>query len=138
MNSLESIDLSNFDTKNVKNMRFMFAFDSNLGNINIKNFDTHNVILMEGIFMKCEILTILDLSNFNTTKVYTMNSMFKNCTNLKELNIANFSTKSTNKYYNQTCEFCDNLKKILIIKDNKNCEDLIKSKPNYVVVEHLN
>ena len=137
MHSLKSLDLSSFDTKNVGDMRFMFAFDYNLAEINIKKFDTQNAKLMEGMFMKCERLTQLDLSSFNTGKVYTMNCMFKNCTSLEELNIANFDTRNAYKYFNKTFEFCDKLKKILVKKDNKNCEDLLNSKPNNAIVVEI-
>jgi len=47
---LTSIDLSNFDTKNVKSMESMFYGCKSLKSIDLSNFDTSSVTSMEGIF----------------------------------------------------------------------------------------
>ena len=49
--SLISVDLSNFDTKNVKNMANMFYGDKSLIDIDFSFFDTFN--LVEFSYMFC-------------------------------------------------------------------------------------
>jgi len=48
--SLTNVNLSNFNTHNVKDMRNMFGFCSSLKNINLSNFNTYNIINMNCIF----------------------------------------------------------------------------------------
>ena len=82
--SLTSIDLSHFDTHNVKNMDYLFGY-SKLSSIDVSSFDTENVENMEGLFYICSNLTSLDLRNFNTEKVTNMYRMFYQCTSLQTI-----------------------------------------------------
>jgi len=59
--SLESIDLSSFNTNNVTNMSYMFCY--------------------------CSSLKSLDLSSFNTNNVTNMSYMFDGCSSLKKGNV---------------------------------------------------
>ena len=86
------MDLSNFDTSNVKNMSCMFEKCTNLGTLDLSNFITDNVTNMSGLFRNCYNLTDLDISNFNTSNVTTMASMFLGCTKITELNLSHFDT----------------------------------------------
>ena len=51
--SLEYLDLSNFDTSKVSQMRFMFYNCSSLKELNLSNFKIKNVNDMKGIFSMC-------------------------------------------------------------------------------------
>ena len=51
--SLTYLDFSHFNTKNVKNMSFMFFACHHLEKIDLSNFNTQNVINMEHIFDCC-------------------------------------------------------------------------------------
>ena len=84
---LTNIDLSNFNTKNVTNMRWMFFDCLSLTNINLSNFNTNNVTDMAFMFDGCSSLTNIDLSNFNTNNVADMGYMFSKCSSLKIENI---------------------------------------------------
>ena len=88
--SLTKIDLSNFNTQNVQHMLGMFMGCSSLINLNLANFDTQNVQDMSGMFMGCSSLINLNLSNFNTQNVKNMTSMFEGCSSLTNLNLSNF------------------------------------------------
>ncbi len=48
--SLKSLNLSNFDTNNVKHMSFMFCDCSSLIFLNLFNFNTNNVNNMSHMF----------------------------------------------------------------------------------------
>jgi len=92
--SLTNINLSNFNTQNVTNMRSMFSECSSLTNINLSNFNTQNVIDMCWMFSECSSLTNINLSNFNTQKVKDMRNMFSGCSSLTNINLSNFNTQN--------------------------------------------
>ena len=98
------IDLSNFDTSQVTNMREMFYDMHNLTALDLSNFDTSKVTDMSSMFYRVSNLTTLDLSNFDTSQVTDMNRMFYVMHNLTALDLSNFDTsKVTNMGY----MFCD-------------------------------
>ena len=93
-NSLRHLDLSNFDTQSVVNMSGMFSRCNSLINLNLSNFITENVFNMSGMFEICESLTNLNLSNFETKNVTNMRGMFGRCKSLTNLDLSNFNTKN--------------------------------------------
>lgn len=94
MSNLTSLDLSNFETSNVTEMNSMFSDVSSLTNLDLSNFDTSNVTDMNSMFSGMSSLTSLDLSNFNTSKVTKMRNIFRNMSNLTTLNLFNFDTSN--------------------------------------------
>jgi len=92
--SLQTLDLSNFDTANVTNMASMFRNCTALATLDLSNFNTANVTTMERIFQGCTSLQLLDLSNFNTENVTTMGFVFNGCTSLQLLDLSNFNTEN--------------------------------------------
>ena len=67
--AITSLNLSNFNTSNVTDMRYMFNNCKNLVELDLSNFDTSNVIDMQGMFHGCSSLTKLDIRNFDFSKV---------------------------------------------------------------------
>ena len=105
--SLTSLDLSNFDTSNSKNMKYMFTNCPRLTFLDISNFDTSNVIDMKYMFYGCVELPSLDVSNFDTRNVTNMSCMFYDCEALSNLDINDWNTNNVtdmsymfNKCYN--------------------------------------
>ena len=95
--NLTDINISSFDTRNVKNMSFMFGGCLNLVNLDLFLFNTKNVTNMMGMFNSCISLPKLDLSSFNTENLKNMMSMFTNCIQIEELDLSSFNTsKVTN------------------------------------------
>ena len=47
------MNISNFDTKNVIDMRRMFNCCSSLNSLNLSNFDSKNVTVMSSMFNYC-------------------------------------------------------------------------------------
>ena len=92
--SLQSINLDNFNTGNVESMEYMFYNCRSLTSLNVSNFETSQVTSMEGMFAYCDSLESLDLSTFNTQSVMTFYFMFGNCVNLKYLNLSGMQTNS--------------------------------------------
>lgn len=117
--SLKSVDLSNFDTKNVVSFHHLFAHDVCLTEIKgIENWDIGNAVTLNAMFHATHIKT-LDISKWNTSKVEDMSQflqfcnqlthiiglekidtsqlkacgeMLSDCRSLKEVNLSNFNT----------------------------------------------
>ena len=89
---IRTIDLTNFNTKNVTNMSYMFYSCVSLENLDLTNIDTQNVTNMRGMFSYCQFLKELNISSFKTQNVSNMNNMYSYCQNLEKLNLSNFDT----------------------------------------------
>jgi surface protein len=74
--SLTNIDVSNFNTANVDNMRAMFYNCAELGNVDVRGFKTDNVTDMSWMFAYCKKMTEIDLNSFKTSNVTDMSYMF--------------------------------------------------------------
>ena len=100
LSNIIKIDLSNFDSSKVRNIRFMFGSCISLTSINFNNFDTSLVTNMEFLFFGCYSLISLDLSNFNTKSLENTSFMFSECQSLKNLSLNSFDTSLvTNMMY---------------------------------------
>lgn len=91
--SLNTLDVSNFNTSNVTNMFSMFN-DAWVLDLDVSNFNTAKVMNMGEMFMNCNQLHELNLSNFNTANVTDMHSMFNGCTGLTNLDLSSFNTSN--------------------------------------------
>ena len=115
---ITEIDLSNFNTSNVKYMISMFNGCSSLTSINLSNFYTSKVTWMHYMFYGCSSLTSLNLSNFITSKVTWTEHMFDGCTKLEYINIINFNEISLgNRYYSY---MFNNVPNNIVVCINKN------------------
>ena len=71
-------------------MDYMFYNCNSLKSIDLSNFNTSNVTNMKGMFYNCSSLTSIILSNFNSKNIKTkdgINQMFINCNKLQLRNI---------------------------------------------------
>ena len=93
MKNLQSITgISNLNTSEVTNMRFMFCNCSKLTSLDLSHFNTSKVTDMGSMFWGCSSFASLDLSSFNTAKVTKMDNMFLKCTALTSLDLSSFNT----------------------------------------------
>ena len=91
-NAFRSLDLTtfpNFVTSKVEDMSNMFAGCRFASSINVSTFDTRNVKNMEGMFFGdtgygSQLLWV-DISSFNTEKVTNMSYMFAHCKKLERI-----------------------------------------------------
>ena len=65
----------------------MFSGCSSLQSINLSSFNTTNVKYMGFMFSGCSSLQSIDLSSFNTTNVENMRWMFSYCYSLEKRNV---------------------------------------------------
>ena len=123
---VETIDLKNADSSNVKDMSYMFAdndvYDalykeevsfvvpwSPLKSIDLTGLDTSNVRDMRGMFAACTCLESLDLSSFDTTFVDSMKNMFFFDRSLESIDLSSFDTRNVYDMNNMFSS-CPNLK----------------------------
>lgn len=92
--SLAGIDLSGHDTGRVKGMSFMFASCESLSRVDLSGIDTGSVKSMLYMFRGCSSLETLDLGSFDTGSVQDMGFMFSQCGSLKNLNVSSFHTEN--------------------------------------------
>lgn len=91
IDSLNYIDLSNFNTKLVTNMSNMFSYCKGLKQLDVSHFDTQNVKDMSVMFNYCEYIKELDLSQWNTENVTDIQRMFMDCRQLQSIDLSNFN-----------------------------------------------
>ena len=104
LTKVKNIDLSTINTSRTKSMHAMFMSCMELTTLDLSNFDTRNVggsvyvEAMTHLFHDCRKLTSITFgNNFITDNVFSMNEMFEDCQKLKSLNLSNFNTsKVTN------------------------------------------
>ena len=75
----------------------MFSNCSSLINLNLSNFNTKIVIDMSWMFFGCISLNDLNLSNFNTQNVTDMSGMFLNCNSLRKNCVITYESKILNE-----------------------------------------
>ena len=68
-------------------MSWMFSGCSSLKELNLNNFNTNNVTDMRDMFYGCSSLKELNLSNFNTNNVNDMGYMFNGCSEQLKIKI---------------------------------------------------
>ena len=92
--SLESLDLSSWNTANVTDMSSLFSGCSSLTSLSsVEDWNTANVTDMGDMFNGCSSLTSLSsVEEWNTASVTNMSYMFNNCSNLKSLDLSSWNT----------------------------------------------
>ena len=94
--SLKTLDVSTWDTSNITDMGEMFALCSSLTTLDVSRWDTSSVewFLGEicGMFEGCSSLETLDVSNWDTSNVTSMGYMFASCSALTSLDLSNWDT----------------------------------------------
>lgn len=94
MLSLESLDVSSFNTSKVKEMGQMFQ-RVGIETLDLSNFDTRNVTNLQGVVTYCPNLRKLDVSSFDLSKInqagYIPTHYFGDNLKLEEINLGNFN-----------------------------------------------
>ena len=117
--SLTSIDSTDWDVSNIKNMSSMFGNCRSLTTIDVSKWNTSNVHDMSYMFYYCLRLKTLDVSNWDTSKVINMSYMFYDCASLTSLDISNWDTSMANM--TSMFQYCTSLRTIAGVIDMKSC-----------------
>lgn len=103
--SLETLDLSSFNTEKVTNMVTMFENSKHLRSLKLpKGFIGSSVTNLKAMFRGCESLTELDLSGSNSENVKAMEEMFYGCKALSKLDLTDFKTGQVTTMENMFCD----------------------------------
>lgn len=102
--SLETLDLSSFNTEKVTNMVTMFENSKYLRSLKLpKGFIGSSVTDLRSMFKDCTSLTELDLSGSNAENVKDMGEMFYGCRALSKLDLTDFKTGQVTTMENMFC-----------------------------------
>lgn len=82
--------LENLNMKGMTNMYRMFEYNLHLRHLDLSCFNTSNVKVMNRMFYYCRELESLDVHSFNTSNVTDMAYMFYKCESLRSLDLSNF------------------------------------------------
>lgn len=117
---LESLDLSGWNTSNMKYMNAAFRDCFSLKSINLSGWDTSNVETMNMMFEGCQYLESVDVSHFDTSKVIDFREMFSMCKRLTSVDLSNFDTSSA-KSMEDMFYYCKALTSIGDLKIPEGC-----------------
>ena len=81
-------NIENIKTDAVKYLGSMFQNCTSLQTLDLSSWNTENVTSMSGMFRSCTSLQTLDISSFNTGKVDAMGYMFKDCSSLTTIYVS--------------------------------------------------
>ena len=91
---LPSIDIGNFDTRNVVDMQYTFAGLKNVTHLDLHGFDVSKVNNIGAIFSNNPTLVSLNLADWRLDSIHTMDSLFAGMHALSNLNLSGFTTKN--------------------------------------------
>ncbi|MBQ1477872.1 MAG: cell wall-binding repeat-containing protein, partial [Erysipelotrichaceae bacterium] len=113
--SLEELDISSFDTENVKKTGSMFASCGSLRSIHLGNLDLTKTVDMMRMFKGCTSLVSLDLGKISTSSdtLHYLDYMFSGCTSLLYLDISGINAERLNTMYGLFDE-CENLGSVVL------------------------
>ena len=106
--SLQSLDLTSFDTQNVTNTGYMFSFCEKLETLKL-GFSLPKVTNMENMFYRCGSLKTIDMADVGGYDVTNTYGMFEGCKSLTTLHIDNFSPNNVRRYANMFVDVPSNI-----------------------------
>lgn len=113
-NKIEHITFGpDFTAKKIGSLYYVFSGCSKLQELDLSNFETDSLTDMRGTFCQCGSMTDITFSNkFNTSQVTNMNSTFERCGSLTELDLSSFDFSSVNNI-NYMFGYCGRLERII-------------------------
>ena len=108
---VKTLDLSGWNTSNVKYMEGMFWECATLISLDLSGWDTSNVTDMNEMFYKCTKLKSLDLSGWKTSNVKDMADMFAWCADLESLDLSDWDLSNV-EYISSIFCGCEKLKSL--------------------------
>lgn len=101
---LPSIDIRNFDTRNVVDMQYTFAGLKNVRHLDLHGFDVSKVNNIGAIFSGNPTLVSLNLANWQLDSIHAMDSLFAGMHALTDLNLTDFTTKNVTDMHHMFTE----------------------------------
>ena len=110
---LESVEVSKFDTSNVKNMIGMFAQCKSLKSIDVSSWDTSNLVTTVNMFEGCKALDTIGVSGWDVSNVALIGGMFEDCVSLKSLDIYGWDTSKVEDFA-RIFRNCESLQRLTV------------------------
>ena len=101
---LPTIDIRNFDTRNVVDMQYTFAGLKNVRYLDLHGFDVSKVNNIGAIFSGNPTLVSLNLANWQLDSIHAMDSLFAGMHALTDLNLTGFTTKNVTDMHHMFTE----------------------------------
>ena len=130
--SLKELNLTNFNTENVTNMKGIFNYCLNLKEIKnkyeinkidkvtkIKIIIDYQIKSFKELFSDCYCIESINFKKFYRNNITDMSYMFYGCSSLKELNLNNFNTNNVTDMRNMF-NGCSSLKELNLNNFNTN------------------
>ena len=120
--SLETLDLSHFNTRYVRKdgMNYMFNGCSSLSSLDVSNFITNKPSMqLDGLFKGCSSLQTLDLSSFNTGLANSFTDMFDGCSTLRTIYVSKLFTFKNGVSSSNMFRDCQSLKGAISFEPTK-------------------
>ena len=111
LTNLSELDVSGFNTSSATSMRWMFGCDYNVKELDVSKFNTSNVTHMGNMFFRCESIESIDVSGWDTRNVTNIGWMFGVCKNIKEIDLSGFDTTNVTTMVSLFSE-CGSLEKV--------------------------
>ncbi len=96
--NLKSLDLSSFDTSQIRDIGCLFDGCYSLEEIDVSNWDISQVENAGFAFECCSSLTSLDLSSWEATNITDFWCMFRGCQSLESLDMSGVIISSDARY----------------------------------------
>ena len=100
-------------------MSNMFSGCSSLDSLDLSNFETTNVENISDMFANCTSLHDLNLNNITINYDFGINNIFENCSSLKEIDVSDVKLKKIIEKYFVVESFMDHPNKYIIIQKRK-------------------
>lgn len=135
---LPSIDIRNFDTRNVVDMRYTFAGLKNVKHLDLHGFNVSKVNNIGAIFSSNPTLVSLNLANWQLDSIHAMDSLFAGMHALTDLNLTGFTTKNVTDMHHMFNE-CHALTALdLSSFDTRNVTDMNNMFRDNLALKNLN
>ena len=89
--SMQTLDLSSWDTKNIKDISWFLDENLNLESVNVSNWDSKNMTNLRRAFGTCIKLKTLDLSSWEIPNATNIDYFLTGCKSLTNLDISKFN-----------------------------------------------
>ena len=90
--SMQSLDVSGWDTSKVTNASMMFQGCESLTSLDVSRWNTSRMTSVTYMFNGCRSLTSLDVSRWDTSSMKDFFSMFQDCSSLNSLDVSRWNT----------------------------------------------
>ena len=129
--AIRNINISTLNTHSLENTDFMFSESAYLQSIDLNGFRTATVSSAKGMFTCCESLESINFGNATFENTRDMSYMFSSCPNIETLDLRSFSTLNATSVTSMFSD-CPRLEKIIVNEDKFKLDGVNRTNPELV------